>query len=138
MDYTFKKYKEILSVVGKGEHTVRAYLEKGKNQKYILRHDVDRLTWNAENMAEIENLYSITSTYYFRYPSTYNKQIISRIHALGHEIGFHYEVLDKTNGNYQKAIKIFEKEMELFSDWNIKTIESRKQWNEIWKIVLNH
>jgi hypothetical protein len=31
---------------------------------------------------------------------------------MGHEIGFHYEVMDKANGNPEKAIEIFKRELE--------------------------
>ena len=33
---------------------------------------------------------------------------------MGHEIGFHYEVLAKNDGNFEKAIIDFEKELSLF------------------------
>ena len=42
---------------------------------------------------------------------------------MGHEIGYHYETLDKAKGNYEKAITIFENELSKFREIaEIKTI----------------
>ena len=39
---------------------------------------------------------------------------MGKIHDLGHEIGYHYEVLSKANGDYEKAMKLFEQELSEF------------------------
>jgi hypothetical protein len=48
-------------------------------------------------MAELEHELGIQSTYYFRFPYTFKPDIIGKIHDLGHEVGYHYEVLSKAN-----------------------------------------
>ena len=58
-------------------------------------------------MAKREHEMGIRSSYYFRYPFTFRPDIIRKIRDLGHEIGYHYEVLSKTNGDYTKAIALF-------------------------------
>lgn len=73
-------------------------------------------------MAKLEHKKGIKTTYYFRVPKTFSKKIIDNIHKLGHEIGYHYEVLDKSRGNFARAIKLFEQEWKLFQRWNAKTI----------------
>jgi hypothetical protein len=79
----------------------------------IFRHDVDRKAHTALRMATIENEMNIRATYYFRYvPEVFQPAIIRKIRDLNHEIGYHYEVLDKTNGNREQAIVMFEKELE--------------------------
>jgi hypothetical protein len=65
-------------------------------------------------MAELEHSLGIQSTYYFRYPYTFNKEVIRKIYRLGHEVGYHYEVLSKTHGDYQKAISLFNQELQEF------------------------
>ena len=40
--------------------------------------------------------------------------LIRKIRNLGHEIGYHYEVLSKTKGDYTKAITLFQTELEEF------------------------
>lgn len=78
----------------------------------ILRHDVDARPTNALKCARLEKKMGITGTYYFRItPGSYDENVISEIHSLGHEIGYHYEDLAATHGNYELAIKLFEQNL---------------------------
>lgn len=77
----------------------------------VVRHDVDRKPGKALVMAELEHTLGIRSTYYFRYPSSFEPEIIRQISAFGHEIGYHYEVFSKAKGNPEKAIHLFEQEL---------------------------
>lgn len=74
----------------------------------ILRHDVDRFPGRALELARIENRQGVRSTYYFRYKrSVFVPEIVREIHALGHEIGYHYEVLADAGGNPDAARALF-------------------------------
>ena len=90
----------------------------------MLRHDVDRNAKNALKMAELENGFGITATYYFRMKEeVFKPAIIKEMAGMGHEIGYHYEVLDKTKGDLEKAIRIFEDELKEFRKiCDVKTI----------------
>lgn len=95
--------------------TVSNYLkETNSNKICILRHDIDRNPEKALNLAYIEKKMNIAASYYFRYPKTYDKNVIKKIYYLGHEIGYHYEALTKAKGKHETAIKIFNKELEEF------------------------
>jgi hypothetical protein len=98
--------------------TVESYLTKKPSEKLvILRHDVDRKPENALRMAKLENDFGIISTYYIRMKKDVFKQgIIKEIANMEHEIGYHYEVLDKAKGDFEKAIEIFEEELEKFRE----------------------
>ena len=101
--------------------TVKKYLslreENNLPEKYvILRHDIDRRVNHAHLMAKLEKELGISSTYYFRIPYTFDKEIIQSISKMGHEIGFHYECLSKANGDLQKAHKIFVSELQQIRD----------------------
>lgn len=119
-DFTMEKYEEICKALlrtGYRFFSISDYLDKSESDPekiVLLRHDVDRKEKNAHMMAEIECSLGIRSTYYFRYPYTFKPDIISSIHCLGHEIGYHYETLSKVRGNHQKAITLFEKELATF------------------------
>ena len=63
----------------------------------VLRHDIGRKPKNALRMAELDQKLGIQSTYYFRFPYTFKPDIIGKIHDLGHEMGYQYEVLIKAN-----------------------------------------
>jgi hypothetical protein len=85
---------------------------RSDNKTIIFRHDVDRRIDMALTMAKMEYDMDIRATYYFRYiPEVFRPSIIQKIKELNHEIGYHYEVLDKANGNHEQAILLFEKEL---------------------------
>lgn len=118
-DFTLDIYKELLQKFLKRGYrfiTVEEYftqpIERGK--KYILmRHDVDRKPQNSLAMAEIENSFGVKATYYFRtIPQTLKPYIIQKIALLDHEIAYHYESLAQQNGDYEKAIEDFKRNLE--------------------------
>jgi hypothetical protein len=129
LDFTLDKYKELCSALLVNHYvplTFSEYLENGNkisNNFVIIRHDIDRKPLNALKMAELENEIGVRSTYYFRYPYTFKVEIIKRIIDMGHEIGYHYEVLSKANGDHEKAKELFEKELGKFREiYDVKTI----------------
>lgn len=74
----------------------------------ILRHDVDRFPQRALTLARIEHALGVNSTYYFRYKrNIFLPEIVTAIASLGHEIGYHYEVLADAGGNIDKARELF-------------------------------
>jgi hypothetical protein len=80
-----------------------------------LRDDVDRKPENALQMAEIERGFDLRATYYVRSTKeVFKAGIMQEIEKTGHEVGYHYEVLDKAKGNYGEAMKIFEEELGAF------------------------
>jgi len=84
-----------------------------KTKYAIIRHDVDARPENALKMAKMESNLDINATYYFRIiKGIYNEGIIRKIESMGHEIGYHYEVLAQSKGNMRKAIKKFGKGLE--------------------------
>jgi hypothetical protein len=120
LDFTQEKYREICEAVvmsGYTTLTFKDYLQaQGLPHRFMLiRHDIDRNPGNALEIAAIENTYGIKSTYYFRRTrSVFKPKIIKSIERMGHEIGYHYEVLSKANGDPARAIKLFKEELEEF------------------------
>ena len=114
-DFTLHTYETLLRTIkSKGFKflTFESYVKnKNENKKMvILRHDVDRLPKYALQMAKVENDLGIFSSYYFRItPNSNNPNIITKIKQLGHEIGYHYEDLSLSKGNYEDAMKSFKK-----------------------------
>ena len=129
-DFTHKIYKELLlELIAKGYRfvTVEEYFKPNFNSNLpfiLMRHDVDRRANSSLEMAKLEHSLGIKSTYYFRTISkTLKPEIIKSIANLGHEIGYHYESLAQTNGDYKKAIDNFEKNLlKLNKNYPIKSI----------------
>lgn len=117
LDFTLKKYEELCQTIVSSKYiplTVNKYLTIDCTDKcIILRHDVDRIIARALDMAQLEHEYGIVSTYYFRHKKdVFQPDIMRKIADMGHEIGFHYEVMDKAKGDTEKAIDIFKQELE--------------------------
>lgn len=129
LDFTLKKYRELCQIIANSNYlllTLEEYFSmNNKPEKFIiLRHDIDDEPEYALKMAQLENEMNIKSTYYFRASENIFKQdIIREISSLGHEIGYHYEVMDEASGDYEKAIEIFKQNLEKFKElYNVKTI----------------
>ena len=115
MDFTVKKYKELLNVLIENDYTFQTFEEfliSPHNKSIILRHDVDLLPGNSLAFAKIQAEYNIKGTYYCRtVPESWDVNIIREIASLGHEVGYHYESLTTSGGNLENAIKDFEKNL---------------------------
>jgi hypothetical protein len=69
----------------------------------------------AMKMAEIEYKSGVRSSYYFRITSkSFDENVIERIIRQGHEVGYHYEDLSRCKGDYEAAVKSFEKNLQRF------------------------
>ncbi len=146
LDFTLQKYKELCDCINSSAYEPIAMvkyltLPSLPDSFIILRHDVDRKPERAEKMASIENEMGFKSTYYFRKNNhVFKPDIIKRIYKMGHEIGYHYEVLDKAKGNIEKAYSIFNEELKAFRDIvDVKTVSMHgnplSRWvnSDFWK-----
>lgn len=121
LDFTLEKYQELCEAAINSNYkpvTMQKYFEKPPDHAFvILRHDVDRKADMALDMARLEHSMGISATYYFRMvPGVFRPKIIKQIMNMGHEIGYHYEVLDRAEGNKEMAIQLFEKELKIFRE----------------------
>jgi len=118
-DFTFETYGALLDAgleSGYSFLTVREYLatddEDLPEQFVILRHDVDRKPENALAMARLEAMKDVPSTYYVRtIDKTFQPKLIKELEALGHEVGYHYEDMDRADGDVDAAHESFRAEL---------------------------
>jgi hypothetical protein len=119
-DFTYITYKNLLeSLVSQGFSfvKVRDYGHEASVKQVFLRHDVEANFENALCFAKIQHSLKVSGTYYFRISlKHFNKDIISQIFNLGHEIGYHYDDLTYCKGNFDSAIKRFEKNLALIRE----------------------
>ncbi|WP_321430944.1 hypothetical protein [uncultured Methanolobus sp.] len=115
-DFTLVKYKGLIETIGLTKYVplpVHDYLTSPQERCIILRHDVDRAVGRNLAMARLEAEYGVKSTYYFRHvKDVFIPKAIEEIADMGHEVGFHYEVMDKAKGDKEKALEIFRKELD--------------------------
>jgi len=129
MDFTANMYKEILVALKNNGYSfllIKDFIASDKlPERYVLiRHDVDLDPFIQLEFAEMEAEMNIFTSYYFRYiDKIFKKDIISKIYTLGHEIGYHYEVNTKAQGDSKLALELFQEELREFqSNWNTQTI----------------
>jgi hypothetical protein len=115
MDFTLDIYKELLASLSKGDYTFQTFdefINSPEKNAVVLRHDVDLLPQNSLAFAKIQAKLGISGTYYFRaVPESWNESVIKEIKDLGHEVGYHYECLTTCNGNLEKGIQDFQKNL---------------------------
>lgn len=143
-DFTLKIYEKLLEALideGYNFQAFQDYMQSPDKNVVILRHDVDSWPINARQMAEIEAGKDVKATYYFRKsPLSFNEKVLSRIMEFGHEIGYHYEDLPACNGDKQKAIRRFKKNLSFYRQYYpVRTIAMHgrplSKWDgkELWE-----
>ncbi len=147
LDFTTEKFRQLCSAIADNytSITIEQYLNSRDDlpERFVLmRHDVDGKATPSLRTAVIEKDFGIRATYYFRAKrNIYVPEIIQQIEGMGHEIGYHYETLSDSKGDYEKAIKMFEEETNRFrSICTLKTISmhgaslSRYDNRDLWKV----
>ncbi|MBN2460429.1 MAG: hypothetical protein JXB60_02385 [Candidatus Cloacimonetes bacterium] len=143
-DFTLSVYAELLScLINRGFRLlpVREFLKSDLPDTVGVRHDVDRNPGSAWRMAKLEKEAGLTSTYYFKAGKrVFQPGIISAVARLGHEIGYHYEDLSITKGDFEKAIALFQVNLDKFRRiYPVKTISAHgsplSKWDnrKIWE-----
>lgn len=129
IDFTLEKYRSLCETISNSSYTTMTFdqyfSQKNRPKKcIILRHDVDRNIGNALKMADIEHRFNLVSTYYCRKTEkVFKPEYFKKIASMGHEIGYHYETLDKAKGNLDESIRIFEQELNEFRDFiDVRTV----------------
>ncbi len=156
LDFTLTKYKDLCEKFldsGYSVYSLAGYfsLQNEPERLVIIRHDIDDEIdlINSLKIAEIESNLGITATYYFRTTNrVFKKEIITKIANMGHEIGYHYETLGKTDGDLDSAFELFKIELENFRKLcPIKTIaqhggplkgdQSAASFSGLFNIIIN-
>ena len=116
-DFTLESYKKLLisiKTAGYSFQTLQDFIQQPEDKTVILRHDVDRLPWNALVIAKIEKDAGIRASYYFRIvKESYDEDIIRQIAEMVHEIVYHYENLAEISRKKEGRISHRRKETEI-------------------------
>ena len=116
MIFTYKlweKFCKTLNERGLNSVTAKYVLDNNSNEKYVvLKHDVETKVKNALKLAQIEANYGHCGSYYVQAYLLENKEnldMLNKIKELGHEVSYHYDVMDFAKGDLDLAIKEFER-----------------------------
>ena len=125
MDFTFAAYKKLMESAANAGYqaiTVREYLQGIRRPlTLILRHDVEWNPRRALAFAELEKGFGFRSTFYFRVDTkAFNLSIMRQLQDEGFEVGYHFNTLDRCGGDFNKAIALFERELNMLREAGIK------------------
>lgn len=118
MIFVLKKWDKFCKELQKKSiYSISAKDVTGINNAYlVLKHDVETDVPKALKMAQIEQKYGHHGTYYVQayLLNEKNIKILKQIQAMGHEVSYHYDVMDSCHGDLEKAIQEFEGNIRLF------------------------
>lgn len=120
-DFTFQKYGDMLRALkstGYEFQTFEDFINNPAKKVVVLRHDVDRRAAHSLPMSKKELEVGAKATYFFRIvPESNKKEVIEQIVVDGHELGYHYEDLGMSKGDYDVAYKNYLKNLEYFRQY---------------------
>lgn len=131
MIFIYKKWERFCAELAKKDMhsvTARSVAEQEVNDVYIvLKHDVETNVSKAYRMAEIEQKYRHHGSYYvqaYLMEDEKNVDLLKKMSDMGHEVSYHYDVMDACKGNMNDAIQQFTENVKIFEEngFSIKTV----------------
>lgn len=117
---TFDEYQlhlEQLSSAGVRGRTIDSLLDAGpKSGALYIKHDVEARMDRALRTAQVEAECDHRATFYLQGDlllNSKNAKMVRDIADMGHEIAYHYDVLDACDGDFDRAIEEFDYYLEL-------------------------
>ena len=114
------RFCEALSKSGVTLCTAEQSLKLPMGERFVvLKHDVETFVPNAHRLASIEHKYGICGSYYvqaYLMSDSKNIALLKEMRSWGHEISYHYDVLDAHAGDYKAAEEDFVKYSKVFED----------------------
>ena len=122
--FTHRNWEDICKEISshKRSITINEILNQPDGQSWIaFKHDVETNVEKALHIAKIEQKYGIQATYYVQADLVdENYILLQEIASLGHEVTYHYDVLDANSGNFEKSIDDFAKNVKKFKKYGFE------------------
>ena len=127
MEFTYSAYKGLIRLLKDEGYMVTNYHDysacKEETDIVILRHDIDSCVEKACKMAQLEEELGIRSTYFVLVTSEFyniaakrNATMLREIHAMGHEIGLHFDEMCYEGKGLDEMVIMAEKEKEILQN----------------------
>ncbi len=119
MIFTYNRWEEFckrLAVKGVKSIPTREILTSTANY-VVFKHDVETNVPKAYRLAAIEHKYGHKGSYYVQAYLMHDEKnilMLREMQEMGHEISYHYDVMDSCKGDLDKAIKEFADNKQLF------------------------
>lgn len=119
MIFTYKKWDAFCAKLQKEGYQSIPAREVSNATYLVLKHDVETNVPNAYRMAGIEQKYGHRGSYYvqaYLLDDTKNVELLQKMQEMGHEVSYHYDVMDSCKGDLEAAIAEFEKNRKIFEE----------------------
>lgn len=121
MIFVYKKWKSFCKKLSEeNKVSIPACEVKTDSGNYlVLKHDVETDVPHAYEIAKIESSFGHRGSYYvqaYLLEDKKNIELLKKMQQMGHEISYHYDVMDSCKGNLDTAIKEFEKNRTCFEN----------------------
>ncbi len=125
--FIYSVWDEICAEISKKSNiiTVNQILNQSIPNWIAIKHDVETNVLKALEIAKIEAKYNIKATYYVQADLLDdNYELLQKISSFGHEVTYHYDVLDANGGDTVKAMDEFTNNVEKFKKYgfNVETV----------------
>ena len=113
MIFVYKKWDAFCKkLANAGLHSIPAAEVYGREKGYlVLKHDVETDVSKAYELARIEQQYGHRGSYYvqaYLLDKKENVTLLRQMQEMGHEVSYHYDVMDSCKGDLDRAIEEFE------------------------------
>lgn len=129
MIFVYKKWDEFCKKLSQnGRVSIPASSISADLASYVvLKHDVETDVSRAYKMAAIEHKYGHRGSYYvqaYLLDDAKNVEMLQKMQEMGHEVSYHYDVMDSCRGDIDAAIVEFEQNKEKFENngFELKTL----------------
>lgn len=129
MIFTYKLWEEFCRNLDmQGIHSIPANEIQGDLSPYlVLKHDVETDVSKAYVLAKIEQKFHHRGSYYIQaylMQDESNLSILKEMRDMGHEISYHYDVMDSNHGDIDNAVIEFEANKNIFEKYGfqLKTV----------------
>ena len=125
MIFLYKKWNDFCRELSlRGRKSIPAREVSRSNNKYIvLKHDVENNVSRAYKMAKIESNYGHRGSFYVQahlMKDPKNVKLLSQMKEMGHEVSYHYDVMDSNKGNIRDAITEFAHNKQVFESYGFE------------------
>ena len=129
MTFTYKNWENFCKKLSDANmRSIPAKEVFGYEGKYIvLKHDVETKVKRAFKIAQIESKHGHKGSYYvqaYLLKGEKSVRMLQKMQEMGHEITYHYDVLDSNKGDFENAEQEYLKNVKLFESngFNVETV----------------
>jgi hypothetical protein len=116
VQYLYARYRELLAAFLESGHRIVTVEEAARGPIsgpfLVLRHDVEWSAARARDIAAVEQGLGVRSTLYFRHDTkARDVDVMLDLQEQGFDVGYHYNTLDRSGGDFDLARRLFEAEL---------------------------